>query len=98
VSIGDQHDKTLVVWNIANGTKLSTVKLVSPVLDIAFSPIEQYFVICGKGFLRKHGYGAAVEPQPVELAEMSRKQFVSVAIHSAGIFALTADGNLCSFA
>jgi mitogen-activated protein kinase binding protein 1 len=47
ISLGDQNDKGLFVWDWRNGAKLSSNKLSKPVVSLSISPDQDFFVTGG---------------------------------------------------
>ena len=52
ITVGYKHDKTLIIWDLSQQTKLIIQKLSNKVYSIAYHSTGQYFVTCGDRHLK----------------------------------------------
>lgn len=112
VSLGNEHDKGMFVWNWSQEKRISSNKITKRILSIAFSLSGDFFITGGVKNIKMWSFdkgkpvttssSATAETKcmaskNVDLAEMKEKTFCSVAVSKDNIFALTQDGVLCVF-
>lgn len=112
VSLGNEHDKGMFVWNWMQEKRVSSNKITKRILTICFSLNGDFFVTGGvknikmwtfdkgKPVVTSSSTGAEVKcmaSKNVDLGEMKEKTFCSVAVGKENFFALTSDGILCVF-
>ena len=112
VSIGNEHDKGMFVWSWVQEKRITSNKITKRILSLSFAPSGEFFVTGGvknikmwyfdKGKPVTTSSSSTAETKcmaskNVDLAEMRDKSFVSVAVNSETVFALTQDGILCVF-
>lgn len=96
VSLGDQNDKGLFVWDWVKEQKVCQNKLSKPVLAFAFSPDQDFFVTGGYQHLKywhfdettlepltkaSSGTTRVMESQAADLSKVKYKVFVGVSIY-----------------
>jgi WD40 repeat protein len=111
ISLGDQNDRGLFVWKWKEERKMCQNKLSKPVLALAFSPEQDFFVTGGYQHLkywymdedkkepltRQNGNTAIMESQAADLEKVKFKVFVGVSIYEAKVYSLASDGHVYVF-
>ena len=112
VSIGNEHDMGLFVWNWSQEKRVSSNKITKRILTISFSPSGDFFVTGGVKNIKMWNFDKGrpvttassstaevkcMASKNFDLAEMKEKTFCSVAVGKESVFALTSEGFLCVF-
>ncbi len=111
ISLGDNNDRGLFVWDWENEQRVTSNKLGKPVNTVAFSEMGDYFVTAGQQHLKfwyfdengkvqkteTQNKESIMESKSADLAKVRVKIFVGVCCKSAQVFTLACDGHLYIF-
>jgi mitogen-activated protein kinase binding protein 1 len=112
VSIGNEHDKGMFLWNWSQEKRVTSNKITKRILSISFNATGDFFVTGGVRNIKIWSFEKGkpvttassstsdtkcMASKNLDLAEMKEKTFCSVAVSKESIFALTVDGILCIF-
>jgi mitogen-activated protein kinase binding protein 1 len=110
VSLGDADDRGLFLWNWREEKKISQNKLTRPVLSVAFSENQDFFVTAGYKLLKFWQMDEKGDPilitkgnkttwgnREANLEKVRFKVFVGVYIYQELIYTITADGYVYLF-
>mmetsp|Transcript_23635 Transcript_23635/g.23341 ORF Transcript_23635/g.23341 Transcript_23635/m.23341 type:complete len:155 (-) Transcript_23635:1009-1473(-) len=111
ISLGDNNDRGLFVWDWENEQRVTSNKLGKPVNTLSFSEQGDYFVTAGH-FHLKYWYfdengkvvkqetqnqESIMESKSADLSKVRVKVFVGVQCKLGSVFSLASDGHLYIF-
>ncbi len=111
ISLGDNNDRGLFVWDWQNETRITSNKLGKPVNTLSFSEAGDYFVTAGYQHLKFWYFDengkvqktetsnkeSIMESKSADLTKVRVKVFVGVCCKQGQVFTLACDGHLYIF-
>lgn len=111
VSIGDENDKGLFVWDLSTSTRVTSNKISRPIYSCSFNPLGAFFVTGGVQHLKywqcspdgsikglssdANSNVGLLDGKSASLGNMSGKSFNGVHCTKNMVYAITTDGHLC---
>jgi WD40 repeat protein len=99
ITIGNQNDATIIIWDLKTGTKTASIKTSFKITDFKIDPDSKYFVTIGHKHIKFWNlkFNQTITGLSGLLGDLKDESLISVGIQNHFIYSITASGLLLMF-